>query len=96
MDWFRIAWEEKTTVSAKAQTTNNIFVTLKWAPTLLKHCIYEIEISFNNATQRNSNMSIIYGGANDSHTVIVKPRARSVKNQYEKKQWRKSGLSYKQ
>lgn len=41
-------------------------------------------------------MSIIYGGANDSHTVIVKPRARSVKNQYEKKQWRKSGLSYKQ
>lgn len=42
-----------------AQTTNNIFDTLKWAPNLLIQCIYEIEISFNTATQRNSSMSVI-------------------------------------
>lgn len=41
-------------------------------------------------------MSIIYGGVGGSHAATVKPRPRSVRNQYEKKQRERSGVPYKQ
>lgn len=50
--WTDLELLRKKNSLGSAQTINNTFDILKWAQNCLIHCIYEIEISFNNTTHK--------------------------------------------